>query len=261
MNPELTSESRLSWSVPAKLAIDLVSAGAASLLVSPFVTILDRAIIENATGKRRLSCALKAITGDFVRNPFAFVRRREFALVYGLYAATYVSANTMETMCDAANVESAMPRFAATSAVNVSLCVYKDREFARMFSPVGPHKFPLTSLGLFAMRDAMTVAATFFTPPEIAAFIESSGYSKSTSSQAAQILFPSLVQFASTPLHLLSLDLYNHPQSMSTKRIAFVRTEYLKTVAGRISRILPAFGFGSVGNKYFREEMRTAANL
>ncbi|KAF0682330.1 Aste57867_25557 [Aphanomyces stellatus] len=181
-------------SLAAKLGVDLVAAGAASLMASPFVTILDRAIIENASGKRHLGFAIQTLLGKFVRNPVAFFQRREFALVYGLYAATYASANTIETLCDAAETPSAMPKFVTTTAVNVSLCVYKDREFARMFGVVKPHSFPLVSLGLFAMRDSMTVGATFLTPPEIAQFIESTGCSKGTSGMLAQVLFPSLVR-------------------------------------------------------------------
>ncbi|KAF0682327.1 Aste57867_25554 [Aphanomyces stellatus] len=247
-----------SSAVGTKLAIDLIAAGGASLFVAPFITTVDRSIIENASGKRVLGTALKEISLDFLRNPLAFVRRKEFLLIYGLYTATYVSANCVDTICEVAETDNAMPKFFTTTAVNMSLCIAKDREFARMFGVIAPSKFPLVSVGLFALRDSMTVGASFVAPPVMAKFIESAGYTTSTANSFAQVLCPAAVQLVSTPLHLLSLDIYNRQAASTASRMSFVSREYIKSTAARIGRIAPAFGFGGIGNKYFRDELRAA---
>ncbi|ETV98847.1 hypothetical protein H310_08348 [Aphanomyces invadans] len=248
---------RLDAAVGRNLAIDVVAAGAASFFVAPFITTVDRAIIENASGKRVLSTALQEISLDFLRNPLSFIRRKEFLLIYGLYTATYLSANAIDTVCEATEHDNKLPKFVGTTAVNMGLCIAKDREFARMFGVIAPAKFPLVSVALFAVRDSMTVGASFVAPPVIASFIESNGFAnKSNSNSLAQMLCPAIVQLVSTPLHLLSLDLYNRNVATTQSRVAFVSREYLKSTAARIGRIAPAFGFGGIGNKYFRENLR-----
>ncbi|ETV98849.1 hypothetical protein H310_08350 [Aphanomyces invadans] len=249
--------SALDLSVGKKIAIDVVAAAAASFLVSPTITAIDRAIIENASGKRVLMQGIKDISMEFVRNPVAFVRRKDFLLIYGLYVATYATANATDTVCELMDTDNKMPKLIGTTAVNVSLCVAKDREYARMFGLIAPTKFPITSLGLFAMRDALSVGATFVAPPLVSHLFENQlGASPSASHSAALLLCPSLAQLVSTPLHLLSLDLYNHKVATPQARLAFISKEYIKSAAARISRTLPAFGVGGIGNKHMRERMR-----
>ncbi|CAN0523712.1 unnamed protein product [Laminaria digitata] len=52
-----------------------------------------------------------------------------------------------------------MPRFLATSLVNVTASVTKDAIFTRMFGTGMPRPLPITTLMLFAGRDSMTIAA------------------------------------------------------------------------------------------------------
>lgn len=241
------------------LAADLGAAAAASFAVSPFITIVDRAIIENASGARPLAAGVKALTRAFVRNPLAFVRTREFAIVFGLYTATYASANAIDSVCEFAERDSQMPKFLGTTAVNMSLCIAKDRAFAQMFGVVAPSAFPIGAIGLFAIRDSLTVAASFNAPKTVAHKLETeAGVEPSRAKTAAQLLCPALVQFVSTPLHLFGLDLYNHKGVTTTAHLRFVQREYLKSAVARIGRIGPAFGIGGVGNTYCREHLRSA---
>ncbi|OQS05834.1 hypothetical protein THRCLA_02077 [Thraustotheca clavata] len=242
--------------VAKKLGIDVAAAGAASFFVAPFITTVDRAIIENAAGARPLKRALIEISMDFVRNPFKFVRRKEFLLIYGVYTATYVSANAVDTICEAAEADSKMPKFFSTTAVNMAACILKDREFTRMFGVIAPTNFPPLSMALFAVRDSLTVGASFIAPPYLSKKFQEHGQTPSTSNSLAQLICPMMVQFVSTPLHLLSLDLYNHKDSSTNKRMSFISREYFKSTAARVARVVPAFGFGGIGNKYFRDSMR-----
>ncbi|GLE04052.1 hypothetical protein PINS_up012963 [Pythium insidiosum] len=245
-----------------RLGVDAAAAMIASLGVSPFITIVDRSIIENASGARQLTTGLKELSIDFLRHPLQFLRRREFRLVFGLYTATYASANAIDTLCDVTDTNSQMPKFVGTTAVNMTLCIAKDRAFTQMFGVIAPAAFPLASIGLFAVRDALTVAASFNAPRVVAKELrERAQLEPSRASTVAQLLCPAVVQFVSTPLHLLGLDLYNHRTAMVRQRINFVQREYLKSAVARIGRIGPAFGVGGVGNTFCRERLRASLHV
>ncbi|GMF21408.1 unnamed protein product [Phytophthora fragariaefolia] len=240
-----------------QLVADTLAAMAASLGVAPFITIVDRAIIENASGARPLGRGLKELSVEFLKHPLRFVGKREFHLIFGLYTATYVTANVVDSVCEYAEADNQMPKFIGTTAVNMSLCIAKDRAFARMFGVIAPAAFPLTSIGLFAVRDSMTCAASFNAPKVLAKKIEDNGVmDKATAGTFAQLVCPAAVQFVSTPLHLLGLDLYNNKGHAVAKRVSFVQREYVKSVFARVGRIGPAFGIGGVGNTYFRNTLR-----
>ncbi|KAE8906793.1 hypothetical protein PF005_g2354 [Phytophthora fragariae] len=240
-----------------QLAADTVAAMAASLGVAPFITIVDRAIIENASGARPLGRGLKELGVEFLKHPLRFVGKREFHLIFGLYTATYVTANVVDSVCEFAETDNQMPKFIGTTAVNMSLCIAKDRAFARMFGVIAPTAFPLASIGLFAVRDSMTCGASFNAPKVLAREIEGKGLmDKANASTFAQLVCPAAVQFLSTPLHLLGLDLYNNKGHAAAQHVNFVRREYFKSVLARVGRIGPAFGIGGVGNAYFRNSLR-----
>lgn len=243
--------------VAKRLGVDVLAAMTASLAVSPFITIVDRAIIENASGARPLGIGVKQLAMEFARNPFAILRKREFQIVFGLYTATYASANAVDTICEWQEHDNQWPKFIGTTAVNMTLCIAKDRAFARMFGVIAPAAFPLTSIGLFAVRDSLTVAASFNAPKSVAKSLnESTGMDSSRALTVAQLLCPALVQFISTPLHLTGLDLYNNRGASVAQRVTFLKREYLKSVVARIGRIGPAFGIGGVGNAACRNALR-----
>jgi hypothetical protein len=67
----------------------------------------------------------------------------------------------------------------------------------------------------------------------------------------AQFVTPAAIQFVSTPLHLLGLDLYNRPHAQmggSEGRVGQVVKNWAKSAFARIGRIIPAFGVGGVVN-------------
>lgn len=74
------------------------------------------------------------------------------------------------------------------------------------------------------------------------------------SSLPSQLFCPVATQFLTTPMHLLGLDMYNRPASSWKNRYELIASSYRKTVMARIARILPAFGFGGLGNKRIRAE-------
>lgn len=190
---------------------------------------------------------------EMVTRPLQFLQRRSFHLVTGVYVATYVAANTTETLCAHQDVDNKMPKFVATSAVNIVVGIAKDRAFTRMFGLKPPSKLPTMTYGLFATRDALTIAASFTLPPLMAKQLQDQGgYSKEYALNVSQLTLPLAIQFFSTPLHLSGLDLYNNPQHSSKERFGLVKREYLKSVFARMGRIFPAYGIGGVLNRKLR---------
>jgi hypothetical protein len=70
----------------------------------------------------------------------------------------------------------------------------------------------------------------------------------------AQFVAPAMVQFISTPLHLVGLDLYNRPGVGWGERLGLLKRAYLTSSFARIMRIVPAFGVGGVVNTDVRSK-------
>ncbi|KAI9320942.1 hypothetical protein BX666DRAFT_1851581 [Dichotomocladium elegans] len=236
--------------------IDFAAAASSSVLVAPFISIVDRAIIENANGKRPLGQGLIKGFQTAFSKPIQFAGTPQFRLIFGLYFSTYITANVMDTTSEILTVpagQAAWNKFLATTVVNMSLCILKDRAFTRMFGVTAVRGLPILTYLLFASRDALTIAASFTAPPLVAQWLqENQSASQKNAHVTAQLICPATVQFVSTPFHLLGLDLYNRPGASPFQRFHFVRSEYLKSAFARVGRIGPAFGIGGVGNTYFR---------
>lgn len=66
------------------------------------------------------------------------------------------------------------------------------------------------------------------------------------------------MQFVSTPMHLLGLDLYNRqpPGGLGWReRVARIRRDYVVSAFARMGKIVPAYGVGGVVNVRLRAEL------
>jgi hypothetical protein len=68
----------------------------------------------------------------------------------------------------------------------------------------------------------------------------------------AQFASPALMQFISTPMHLLGLDLYNRGGLEWRERLTRIRRDYISSSFARIGKIVPAYGVGGVVNVRLR---------
>lgn len=205
--------------------------------------------------------SLKASFTSLLLNPHRFLTSKPFALIFLLYSGTYLTANSLDTFKSttqsrpASSTTSGPSKFAATSAANLSLCLYKDSQFTRMFGTVSARPVPPVTYALFAARDCLTIFASFNLPPIIAPNLPLSEAAEQYISRAsaAQFLAPAAVQLISTPFHLLGLDLYNRNGGTPfSDRLQKVRLDWLKSSIARMCRIVPAFGFGGVVNNGMR---------
>ena len=212
--------------------------------------------------------------GTLLTRPHHFLSSRPFLLIYALYFGTYATANTIDTLSSTFQGQppdktTAGPaKFLATSGANMSLCLYKDSQYAKMFGakssslvlPTRP--VPRASFALFALRDSMTIFASFNLPPLIAPLLPLSQAMEQQMSRAsaAQFLAPASIQLLSTPLHLWGLDLYNRPGVSWRARVGRVGRDWLGSSLARIGRVIPAYGVGGVVNGRVRKSMMGMCN-
>ncbi|CAK1364075.1 unnamed protein product [Cercospora beticola] len=244
-----------------RLVVDAGCAAAAGALVAPIVSMVDKAIMENASGKRPLMQSIKASLSQLLLRPHAYIASKPFALILMVYGGTYLSANFLDTFKSttrarpASRTSAGFDKFIATSAANVGLTMIKDSQFTKMYGTVSARPVPPVTFALYALRDSMTIFASFNLPPMIAPNLPLSETAEKYISRtsAAQFLAPAGIQLLSTPLHLLGLDMYNrNGDTTMADRMRKVRTDWLKSSFARMCRIVPAFGFGGVVNNTLR---------
>ncbi len=225
-----------------------------SFIAAPAISIVDKAIVSNASGLEPLvPCLINGVKSLF-SNPLYFLKQPSFLFIWGVYSGTYIVANSIEAICERRSTSSFYPKFIGSSCANVSLSVLKDKAFARMFGTGDPKPMKLKSMGLFAARDSMTILASFSLPGIISEHMQRNmDFGKTSADTLAQLVTPVSMQILSTPLHLLGLDIYNRASASSGERKEFIQREYVKTTLARMARIFPAFGVGGVVNKYVRK--------
>ena len=209
------------------------------------------------------------------RRPQAFIRSKPLQLVFGVYFATYATANLLDSSYAAKNglppstQSSTTTKLMCTTVVSTTTCIYKDGRLARIFgSAAKSARVPLRSYALFTLRDAVTIHASFTLPvavaPRLAHFFSTSnlGYylkalrSESASLKTSQMVLPALTQFLTTPIHLLGLDYHNNRGRVCFRtRVSTVVNGFKIACPLRILRIVPAFGVGNVVNTSMRETL------
>lgn len=242
--------------LPMRLGVEWAAAILSAFTVAPAISIVDRAIVSNASGKEKLIPCLINGFKTLLKKPTHFLRQPAFLMIWGVYGGTYIVANSIESITERSKTSPVAPKFIGSSATNITLSVLKDKAYARMFGVGEPKPFHSISLGLFATRDCMTILASFTLPTIVGKAIDKQFHiGKQRADNFAQLTVPCMMQFLSCPLHLHGLDRYNRPdRTLSfSDRFSRVKQEYMKTAFARMARILPAFGVGGVVNKYVRK--------
>ncbi|KAI9799377.1 MAG: hypothetical protein M1833_004077 [Piccolia ochrophora] len=252
-----------------RLGFDAAAAVCAGALVAPIITVIDRGIIENASGRNGLMPSIRSSLKQLVLRPHTFMLSKPFRLIFLVYTSTYLTANTIDTITSLrkgtrpTTVTAGPAKFIATSSVNASLSIYKDSRLARLFGPINavPRPVPPASYALFAARDALTIFASFNLPPILAQRLPEGmgvGTWEWDRLSIAQFVAPAAIQVFSTPLHLLGLDLYNRPKGSEVEwrgRMEKVWRDWGRSCVARVGRIVPAFGVGGVVNMRARRAL------
>jgi len=245
--------------VGIRMGMEAAAATLSALTVAPAISIVDKAIVSNASGLEPLVPCLVNGIKTLLTKPVYFFKQPSFLFIWGVYSGTYIVANNVEALCERSERDPVLPKFIGSSVANVTLSVLKDKAFARMFGQGDPRPMPVSSMSIFATRDSMTILASFTLPDIVSKnMLQPFGLQKYSADTLAQLLTPVSMQILSTPLHLLGLDLYNRPTATSSERKSFIGREYVKTVLARQARIFPAFGIGGVVNKAIRKSGKEA---
>lgn len=225
-------------------------------LIAPLVAIVDKAIFSNASGRATITRSFKESFALAVKSPVTFIRSPSVLWIFAVYGSTYIVSNCTDRYTRTHNLDVSSSVLLATSFTNISMSVLKDRAFSRMYGVVAPKALPLISLACYAIRDFMTVAASFTLVKPLASKLESSLNVKAdTSVTMSQLFCPIFAQMFNTPIFLYGMDVYNRPRASTPERVQFIRHQYTKTYLSRVARIGPAFSLGGVVNRWLRENL------
>lgn len=83
-----------------RLGSDALAAGAAGALVAPIITIIDKGIIENASGRNTLGESLKKSARELLLKPHVFLRGKPFVLIFVRLPAENPQALARASWCE-----------------------------------------------------------------------------------------------------------------------------------------------------------------
>lgn len=211
-----------------------------------------------------------------------------FAVYFGTYT-TANTIDTVHNATQNATIYSIIPaatlKLLGVTTISTGLTVYKDSRLAQMFGaanssslksnhstgqpssstiqPIRTPRVPYSAYTLFTLRDILTIYSCIVLPPILSQNLEqfiakkkwegenfSSQWGSPTSrGRIIQLTLPALLQFVTTPVHLLALDLNNRQQRLSVfDRAQRVGRDVGPAIVTRMMRIVPAFGIGGIIN-------------
>ena len=238
---------------------EIACAFTASALVSPIVSIMDKAMVQPITTIGAFMGSMGVACKEMVYTPKKFFGGLSFRLTMIVYFGTYAVANLSEAALDYYTIKEEDRRkqikVSAASAANISLLAWRDSVFAREFGGSAvKRKTPMGTIAGFAVRDFFTMAATFYAAPNAAKWlIKEHDVNREVAELSMALAIPVTTQFATAPVHIYAMDLYNRPDVTTSERMAQIGREFNKICFARGLRILPAFGIGSYSNNKFRE--------
>ncbi|CAN9128820.1 unnamed protein product [Alternaria alternata] len=136
MSQQLMQSEKNTWGkgqvLAAVLAGDVAAATISATVISPILTVIDRSVVENAApANQHLLSTLRTNILNSVRRPRLLFATKPFLYMWTLYAATYTTANTVESIgtaitAGADRILISSITFISTCLVNVPLGVWKD---------------------------------------------------------------------------------------------------------------------------------------
>ena len=238
-----------------KLFVDITSACLSGCSVAPFVAVIDQAVVQNAAGTVTLAQSIRQSAVSILKNPIPFFKSPQYRWMFLLYAGTYASVNTTDTLCEWMSRSSVLPVLAASTVANSGLSIAKDAAFAKLFGAIKPAPVPMGSYGLWFTRDILSMAFIFTLPPIVTPIItqKSEGWlSPAASGVLAQLTSPVVLQLPATALHLGGLDYYNRRNVSLGDRATLLREKYGKILVARSLRVFFPFSIGAMMNKKLR---------
>jgi len=246
-------------SIVRRAAADLGAATFAGAIVAPFVAAVDKAIAQAASGQATAWESVGTSMRELVSNPINYLRQPSFRFIWALFAGTYSAANLFSTFEEVRGKSMPLGKTASIFAANCSLSLWKDTNFAKLFSDKVPAPVPKQALASWYVRDFFSMGVIFTAPPLVAAQLqESFGIEKRVAEPVAQFALPLMLQPFVAPFHLYGYVLYNNPGSSVAEQKAIMRKEIWATIQMRWMRIIPPFSIGATLNREVRKKINAA---
>ena len=245
------------FSISRRLAIDSITGITAALSVAPIMMIIDKAVVQTSTNSSPIFQNAAQGLINTIRNPFQTIKSPEFKWIGLVYGSTYVAANTIDSLCKIYHCSDVIPKLVGVTGVNMTLCILKDRAYAKMFGNPNSSKVGMSSLGLWFVRDVLTISAAFVLPSRLSQLINNLGVEQSKANNIALFTLPIIFQLILTPIHLLGYDYYNFPVRKFKERVAYILPKYWSTTSIRMIRMGAAYGLGGLGNKTYRNKINS----
>ena len=162
------------------------------------------------------------------------------------------------SLCQYNEVSDTYFKLFGTTIANMGLGIWKDKIFAQRFNGKPPTKFPWWCIGVFGIRDVLTIGAGFTFPKRVAAaFVDYKVIADPKSALlVAQCVVPMGFQTVLTPIHLLALELYNQPKNSFSQHAGSIRSIYRDSVSMRMMRVLCAYGIAGITNTGLRAYLK-----
>jgi len=244
------------YKIARRVALDWGAGIMAAFTASPIIMAVDKAVVEGTSGSKGVFQSFFGTLKDSIKNPIALIKSREFLWIFGVYATTYMAANSIDSVCKIMQMSDVIPKLIGVTAVNMTMSILKDRAFALAFGRAVSHKVPMISYGLWLFRDVLTMGAAFVIPSRASKYLQDNhGMEKGAADKVSLVSFPILFQVFLAPVHMLGIDFFNFKERAFKERIDFLKPKYISTVGIRMLRMGAAYGIGGVNNRSFRDKL------
>lgn len=229
---------------------EILCAFTSSMIVSPVMTIIDTSIIRSQFKNTNLKKSMIETIIDFYNHKnFG----RPLRIMFTVYGSTYSTANLVDLFCKKKEINHDIPVLLSTSVINILTISYKDKEYSKIFN-TKYSVFPKSSLLLFALRDLMTISSCFVFKKDFTKYLNQY-MPYNLSDFVASMSLPIFTQIVSTPIHILSIDLYKNPTNSFYERLQNIKKTYYSVCSGRVIRVIPAFCIGGFINDMLRNRV------
>lgn len=236
---------------------DMTAAVVAAALVSPFVTAVDKAIAESASGTAKLWASFGGSLRALASSPIKFVRQPAFFYLWVMYGGTYCAANMFTSYEEISKSPKPLAKTSGIFCMNASLSLWKDSAFAKLFGQGPPKTIPPAAYASWWSRDFISMAVIFTLPPICARELNTRfDVDERKADTVCQLALPLMLQPFVAPLHLYGYVAYNAPDASAAEQRAVMRREVWGAIQMRIIRCVPPYCVGAVVNKAIRRTLK-----
>lgn len=240
---------------------DVVAAVSAAAVTAPFVASVDKAIAESASGKAQLWKSFFGSLRSLVFQPHVFFRQPAFFYLWACGAGTYIASNTFTTIEEIKETSRPLVKTSAMFCVNTSLMLWKDSNFAKLFGTKPPEPVPAPALGVWFVRDFISMAVIFVAPPIVAKRLAAeTDMPVRRAEVVTQLTMPMMLQPFVAPLHLAGYVKYNMPTASFSEHMVVMKREIWGTIVMRCIRCIAPYSVGMVMNRSLRRTLKPGHN-